>query len=135
MEINHNIARTVGLWLAEGDNKCTNEITFTNNCFELIEFFDRNMERNFRKDIGNKRLYVYSCDGDKIIISSIKGRYLKILKKNIMTTTQLSKHFCVTKRAAEKRLRELENLNLIFRREDKTWTINPQDQKLRIMRS
>ena len=37
MKINKKeIAECVGLWLAEGDNKTTAEVTFTNNCFELI---------------------------------------------------------------------------------------------------
>ena len=41
------IAQSVGLWLAEGDSKSCNEITFTNNCFELIKLFDKQ-----RKEIG-----------------------------------------------------------------------------------
>lgn len=35
---NKQTAECVGLWLAEGDNKCSNEITFTNNEITLICF-------------------------------------------------------------------------------------------------
>ena len=37
--MNKQISECVGLWLAEGDNKTISEITFTNNCIELILFF------------------------------------------------------------------------------------------------
>jgi len=32
-------ARCIGLWLAEGDSKTPREVTFTNNCFEIIGLF------------------------------------------------------------------------------------------------
>lgn len=52
------LAECVGLWLAEGDNKSRAEVTFTNNCFELIEFFHGTLTNEL--EIKNKpRLYVY----------------------------------------------------------------------------
>ena len=46
MEIKE-IAECVGLWLAEGDKKTSAEVTFTNNCMELIIFFHP-IQKNFR---------------------------------------------------------------------------------------
>jgi len=43
MEITKELVECVGLWLAEGDNKTNQEITFTNNCLELILFFQENI--------------------------------------------------------------------------------------------
>jgi len=55
-----DIARCVGLWLAEGDNKTSREITFTNNCLELIDFFKETIEKIFPLAEGPKpRMYVY----------------------------------------------------------------------------
>lgn len=36
-----DLARCIGLWLAEGDSKTSREVTFTNNCFKLIWLFYR----------------------------------------------------------------------------------------------
>ncbi len=52
------IAECVGLWLAEGDNKTKSEITFTNNCFDLVEMFYKRVICNYA---GNPRVYVYSA--------------------------------------------------------------------------
>ena len=35
------MSECVGLWLAEGDSKTKSEVTFTNNCFELIIHFHK----------------------------------------------------------------------------------------------
>ena len=59
------IAQSVGLWLAEGDSKSCNEITFTNNCFELIKLFDKALRKIFQKEKFNVRLYVYTPDNKK----------------------------------------------------------------------
>jgi hypothetical protein len=64
MKITKEIAECVGLWLAEGNNKCNNEITFTNNSFELISLFDKVISSMF--DAPNKRIYVYSAKGQEI---------------------------------------------------------------------
>ncbi len=67
MNINDKeIAECVGLWLAEGDDKCNNEITFTNNQFELIEFFHKNIKSLFSNHKFNIRIYVYTPNGENI---------------------------------------------------------------------
>ncbi|MFB6209234.1 MAG: helix-turn-helix domain-containing protein [Candidatus Nanohaloarchaea archaeon] len=50
-------ARCIGLRLAEGDTKTEREVTFTNNCFELVELFYRTI-RDF-SGLDRFRLYVY----------------------------------------------------------------------------
>lgn len=58
-EITEEVAECVGLWLAEGDNKTTRELTFTNNCLDLILFFKENISNIYT---GNNKplLYIYS---------------------------------------------------------------------------
>jgi len=58
MLLDQKVAECVGLWLAEGDSKTISEITFTNNCYELIDFFYITIKKLFKVD--NFRLYVYS---------------------------------------------------------------------------
>lgn len=59
------LAECVGLWLAEGSTRSRYEITFTNNCWELIDLFYKTIKRLFK---GNLRIYVYSKEGKKIKI-------------------------------------------------------------------
>ena len=63
-------AECVGLWLAEGDQKTIAEITFTNNSWELIEFFGKTILQLFSKHKINPRVYTYSADRQKINIST-----------------------------------------------------------------
>ncbi|MEK6927758.1 MAG: LAGLIDADG family homing endonuclease [Nanoarchaeota archaeon] len=63
--INKKVAECVGLWLAEGSQHSQYEITFTNNCFELIEFFSSTMNIIFKNFNYNPRIYVYTRDGSK----------------------------------------------------------------------
>src|SRR3989344_2294797 len=69
------IAECVGLWLAEGDNKCQNEITFTNSCMSLVKHFDKNLRLIFNKYNPNIRIYVYSSKRENI---RIPIKYCKI---------------------------------------------------------
>ncbi len=63
-KFNKKIAECVGLWLAEGDNKTTKEVTFTNNSFELIQFFHQQMKNIFENSENFRpRLYSYSNQG------------------------------------------------------------------------
>lgn len=78
------IAECVGLWLAEGDNKCNNEITFTNNEFSLIEFFHKNIKKLFSNYQFKVRIYVYTPDGRNITIP-IKVNKINIYKDNRAT--------------------------------------------------
>ncbi|MFH1181787.1 MAG: hypothetical protein V1702_02415 [Candidatus Woesearchaeota archaeon] len=59
MQLNHELAECVGLWLAEGDSKTKSEVTFTNNCKELILHFHNNLKRIY---LGSNlpRIYIYS---------------------------------------------------------------------------
>jgi len=71
------IAECIGLWLAEGDKKTKMEITFTNNCFPLIEKFHRVIKNLFTSQ-NSPRIYVYSKAGGLIPINiSVKKRYYK----------------------------------------------------------
>jgi len=54
------IAECVGLWLAEGDTKTGSEITFTNNCTVLVEFFAKSIKNVFKEHQIKPRVYVYS---------------------------------------------------------------------------
>tara|TARA_Y100000310_G_scaffold340839_1_gene437982 strand:- start:217 stop:1236 length:1020 start_codon:yes stop_codon:yes gene_type:complete len=67
--MNKALAECVGLWLAEGDNKSRYEITFTNNCYELIEHFHNNLNTLFKNKKHNKRVYIYSRDNEKVKIN------------------------------------------------------------------
>jgi len=79
-QINKNaVAECVGLWLAEGDSKTKNEITFTNNCYELVELFSNTIRKVFNNHKFNTRVYVYSKDGSRINFPLIgcKFKYYK----------------------------------------------------------
>lgn len=52
-----HIAECVGLWLAEGDSKSSREITFTNNCTELILHFHDLIKKIYG---GKNAVRVYS---------------------------------------------------------------------------
>lgn len=53
------LAECIGLWLAEGDSKTKAEVTFTNNCIELILFFQKVINGIYKGD-NKPRLYIYS---------------------------------------------------------------------------
>lgn len=62
------IAECVGLWLAEGDRKSRYEITFTNNCFVLIQLFHKVMKTIYGKEYTfQPRLYSYSRDKQRLL--------------------------------------------------------------------
>ena len=65
-KLNKEVAECVGLWLAEGDDKCNNEITFTNNELELVRHFDKYIRNTFYDSIARVRLYIYTPDGIEI---------------------------------------------------------------------
>lgn len=72
---NKEIAECVGLWLAEGDNKTVHEVTFTNNCLELVLFFHENINKLY---FGNNKpkLYVYSST-PRVLITELQGLRIK----------------------------------------------------------
>jgi len=67
MHFNKELAECVGLWLAEGDRKTKYEVTFTNNCWVLIELFHNTIVRLIGKD-KNVRVYVYNTSKKQIEI-------------------------------------------------------------------
>ena len=67
-DFNRQLAECVGLWLAEGDNKSKNEITFTNNCWELVETFHETITKLFSKYDLRVRIYVYEPIENKLKI-------------------------------------------------------------------
>jgi hypothetical protein len=75
MKITKELAECVGLWLAEGDNKTEREITFTNNCLELILFFHANMDQLYCGK-NKPRLYVYSST-PRILITNLNGLIIR----------------------------------------------------------
>lgn len=64
------IAECVGLWLAEGDKKTDREVTFTNNCMELIFFFHNTIKLLY-KGKNKPRIYTYSPT-DRVLISELQ---------------------------------------------------------------
>ena len=73
--MNREIGECVGLWLAEGDKKSDREITFTNNCLELIFFFHKSVKTLYNgKNIP--RIYIYSST-DRVLISDLQGFNVK----------------------------------------------------------
>ncbi|MBT4835630.1 hypothetical protein HON86_03375 [Candidatus Woesearchaeota archaeon] len=79
--MNKQISECVGLWLAEGDNKTISEITFTNNCIELILFFHETINSIYTGD-NKPRIYVYSPSKRKLFnkIGNIKIRYYQDIR-------------------------------------------------------
>ena len=61
--INKEVAECVGLWLAEGSTNSKSEITFTNDCLELIDLFYSTTKKLFGN--FNERIYVYTNDGSR----------------------------------------------------------------------
>ena len=68
MNINEKLAECVGLWLAEGDSKSELEITFSNNCWELVELFHKTLRKLFSKYNPKIRIYVYNSTKKQINI-------------------------------------------------------------------
>lgn len=92
--VNKRIAECVGLWLAEGDNKCNNEITFTNNDSSLIKFFHRNVKNLFSNYQFNIRLYVYTSNGKNV------NSPIKVDKINFYTDNRSTKPYYIWRLAS-----------------------------------
>ena len=69
LKITPEIAECVGLWLAEGDTKTKGEITFTNNCSFLIEFFAKSIQHFFKEYQFKPRVYVYSSEKETVSLN------------------------------------------------------------------
>ena len=62
------VGECVGLWLAEGSTTSKSEITFTNNCLELVDLFKKTINEIFKVGKYNQRIYIYSKNGEKVIL-------------------------------------------------------------------
>jgi hypothetical protein len=104
MNFQPDIARCIGLWLAEGDNKTRTEITFTNNCVQLVKFFEETISKIFSAEELRSRIYVYSP-------TKIERIDIPFLSKiNLYTDTRARKPYFiyrVSKRSLAERWREL----------------------------
>ncbi|MFA5029025.1 MAG: hypothetical protein WC713_14240 [Candidatus Methylomirabilota bacterium] len=82
--MDNKLAVCVGLWLAEGNNKCNNEITFTNNCFELIEYFHKVVSNLFAQYKPNIRVYIYdnAISKAEVPIANVIVKRYKDLRAN-----------------------------------------------------
>ncbi|MFB6245123.1 MAG: hypothetical protein ABEJ03_02130 [Candidatus Nanohaloarchaea archaeon] len=96
--MDNDIARCVGLWLAEGDSKSKREITFTNNCFDLVDLFSTTIEDLF-EDL-NPRLYVYRPNKDA------GYRTLDSAKVNFYRDSRASKPYYILRYASTEKTAE-----------------------------
>ncbi|MBT4804674.1 helix-turn-helix domain-containing protein [Candidatus Woesearchaeota archaeon] len=71
MNMTKEIAECVGLWLAEGDSKTKSEVTFTNNCIELILFFHEHIHQLYSGK-NKPRIYIYS-PAPRTLITNLNG--------------------------------------------------------------
>ena len=67
------------------------------------------------------KAYWIKSDQNKIIISKIKEKYLKSLKKKEKTTRELAKEIGVCWKSAYRRLTELQKLNLVDKDSKGLW--------------
>lgn len=84
------MAECAGLWIAEGDGKTKNEITFTNNCEALVKLFYNTISNIFPH--GKFRLYVYTPDGKY-------GMKLRNCVIRVYTDTRASKPYYILRYA------------------------------------
>ena len=94
LPISKETVECVGLWLAEGDKRCNNEINFSNNCWELIEFFHRNIKMLFKDYKFNIRIYVYTPEEQRPEIP------LKNVKINRYVDAQATKPYFIWRLAS-----------------------------------
>jgi hypothetical protein len=66
IEFEKRVAECVGLWLAEGSTTSKSEITFTNNCLDLVNLFHDTINALFEEYTYNQRVYVYSKDSSEV---------------------------------------------------------------------
>jgi predicted transcriptional regulator len=106
IKISPDISKCVGLWLAEGDTKTKREITFTNNCNLLIEFFSTTIENIFRNYRFHPRIYIYSKYKEKVTLNlnCIKKYYIdkRAKKPYFIYRIASTKLICLWKEIVEK---------------------------------
>lgn len=116
IKFNKQIVECVGLWLAEGDNKCNNEITFTNNEPSLIKFFNKNIRKLFALHKFNIRLYVYSPNNRDVNIP------IKTDKINFYKDKRANKPYFIWRLASVDLHREWKKIVEECKKDSKYWT-------------
>ena len=91
----------------------------------LVELKKQNKIRNFRV----KSIDYWTNDFNLLIISKLKNEYLLSLDRP-KQTSEFAKKFKVCWKSSFKRLKELEKLNLVKRREDGKWIKVPTKKKI-----
>ncbi|MDP3918456.1 MAG: hypothetical protein Q8Q35_00940 [Nanoarchaeota archaeon] len=81
MILDDNLTICIGLWLAEGDNKTKSEITFTNNCPELIILFHNTLTQHFKLEDYRARVYIYNMNKKEINAPVDKVRVKRYIDK------------------------------------------------------
>lgn len=97
-----DLARCIGLWLAEGDTKTEREVTFTNNCFYLIKLFYRTI-RDF-SGLDWFRLYVYKSS-ESSDYSSLEG-----VKTNLYIDERATRTYYVLRLASTELVKKWKNV-------------------------
>jgi hypothetical protein len=90
MPSKHELAECIGLWLAEGDSKTKSEVTFTNNCKEMILLF-HNTLKNIYSGSNLPRVYIYS----KEPLSLNFKLPMKDVRLKQYTDTRANKPYCI----------------------------------------
>lgn len=97
--MNSKLAECVGLWLAEGDRKTKSEITFTNNCWDLIKLFYLEVIKNYD---GAPRIYVYSrSNSAKVNLGNCSIKYY--------ADKRATKPYCILRLASVKAVKDWAN--------------------------
>jgi predicted transcriptional regulator len=96
----------------------------------LIPLKREGILKNFKV---RSRSYWIKTDRNKIIISKIKDKYLKSLKREKKTTTEVAKTMDVCWKAAHRRLFELQKLNLVVRDSEGVWKISPKKEEVIVL--
>jgi Fe2+ or Zn2+ uptake regulation protein len=79
------------------------------------------------------RSYWINTNQNKIIVSKIKEKYLKLLKEEEKTTGELAKEMDICRKSANNRLIELQKLNLVDKDSNSLWKIVNQEKEVIIL--
>lgn len=88
----------------------------------LIPLKKRGIVRTFRVRSKN---YWISADQNVVIISDVKEKYFKLLKRGDRTTKELAKEFDVCWKSAHRRLMELQKLDIVTKNSNGLWNVIP----------
>ncbi len=154
MILSENVLKKIEFWKAYNDFR---EIHYKNNylkkeIFNLLKipFSSRSLSYNLNRSaaricdvlielkkegkINNLKSFSNTFwvrnDQNLLIISSLKKRYLNLLKESPLRTYEFTRHFNVCHRSSYKRFKELENLGLVERNKNKDWMLKESNKQL-----